>query len=556
MVARHRLLIALAALALVAAACNGEPVGDLEDPGDDIAETDPGDDVAEDAEDVDDAEDGEDVEHPENSITVVGGQADELDPSFYRTAASSAVLAVICESLYDYDMDAELIPRLASELPEPDGDGTTVTIPLRDDAVFNDGTQLDAEAVKTSLDRHREHEDSNRSGEVEIIESVDVVDEHTIQLSLSEPFGPLGATLAGPAGRIMSAAQLEELGDEFGDDPVCVGPFQFGDRPNQDTIVVERSEEYYGADEVSLDQITFQAIDDNAVAVNNLRSGEVHMTPVDPNNVGQVEEAGNLQVLTREGYGYRGLTVNLGLVDGMDEPVGEVEGPLAQDPRIREAFELALDKETIMEVVFDGMHAVACSAVAPHGPFGDANPECPGRDLERAQQLIEESDYDAPVEVDLMVTTGRDNQRVGELIQAMTEEAGFAVNLRVLEATTAIDQMVEGEYEMIYLGFGSGPDPDTAVYRMNHSEGGSNDSGVGAGPLDGQIDESLDRARTTFDQDERVELLREPLELILERRAIIYLFHPSHIVGTSGDLEGVELTPGGAPDFRKVRFTG
>lgn len=541
MSALHRNLIMLAALALVVAACGGEPVGDLEDPGDVTAE---------------DGATDDDAAPAGDSITVVGGQADELDPSFYRTAASSAILSTICESLYDYDMDAELIPRLASDLPEADEDGTTVTIPIREGALFNDGTELDAEAVKASLDRHREHEDSNRSGEVEIITSVDVVDEHTVELTLSEPFGPLAATLAGPAGRIMSPTQLDELGDEFGDDPVCVGPFQFVERPNQDTVVVERSEDYYGADEVSLEEITFQAIEDNAVAVNNLRSGEVDIAPVDPNNVGQVEDAGDLQVLVREGYGYRGLTINLGLVDGMEKPVGQVDTPLAQDPRVREAFELALDKETIMEVVFDGMHTVACTAVAPHGPFADANPECPGRDLDRAEQLIEESDYDPPIAVDLIVTTGRDNQRVGELVQSMAEEAGFEVNLEVMEATTAIDQMVEGDYEMFYLGFGSGPDPDTAVYRMNHSEGGSNDSGVGAGPLDDQIDEALDEARTTFDQDERMELLREPLELILERRAIIYLFHPSHIVGASGDLEGVELTPGGAPDFRRVRRTG
>lgn len=518
----HRFLVLLAALAVIASACNGEPAG-------------------------------EGGGGNGNSITVVTGEPDELDPTLYRTAASSGILSSICETLYDYDMEAELIPRLASDLPEPDEEGTTVTIPLRDGIVFNDGTDFDAEAVKTSLDRHREHEDSARSGEVEIIESVEVVDDHTIQLTLAEPFGPLAATLAGPPGRIMSPTQLDELGDDFGDDPVCVGPFEFAERPDQGTVVVEHADDYYDADQVELEQITYQAIEDNAVAVNNLRADEVDVSTVSPNNLEEAEQDDGVNVLTREGYGYQGLTINLGLVDGIEDPVGEVDTPLAQDPQLREAFELALDKEAINDVVFDGMHTVGCTAVAPHGPFGEANPECPGHDPQRAEQLIAESSYDPPVEVDLMVTTDPDAQRTGELVQSMAEEVGFDVNVRVLEATTAIDELVAGDYEMFLVGFGSGPDPDTAIYRMNHSEGGSNDSGVGAGPLDDQIDQGLDHARTAFEEDERIERLREPLELILERRAIIYLYHPSHIVGVSADLANTELTPGGMPDFRDLR---
>lgn len=555
-----RYLCSLALMALVTlmlGACAADPVGDLEEgttdvgTGDDAAEDDA--EVTEDgADDEAGAEDADDAAADGASITVAGDQADELDPTTARTAAASVILDTICYALYAYDTDAELQPRLATELPDTSDDGLTVTIGIRDDVTFNDGTPLDAEAVKISLDRHRELPDSARAGEMAIITDVEVVDEHTVELALEEPFAALGATLAGPPGRIMSPAQLEELGDDFGGDPVCAGPFKFAERPDQDRVIVERAEEFYDADEVQLDQIIFVAIDDNAVAVSNLRSGEVDVvSALAPVNLDDAEGDGNIEVFRRPGTGYVGFTINLGLVDGMDEPVGQVDTPIAQDPRLREAFELSLDRELINEIVYDGLHDVGCTAVSPNVPFAAANPECPERDVERAMELIEESDYDAPIEVDLMVSTDPDRMRIAELTQSMAAEAGFEVNVRSLEATTTIDEATAGDYEMWLIGFGGGPDPDTALYRMNHSQGGSNDSGVGFTDIDDEIDAALDATRTEPDQDARIELFREPLELIAERRAIIYLYHPSQIVGARDHLTGIELRPNGV-DFAQV----
>src|SRR5699024_499206 len=110
--------------------------------------------------------------------------------------------------------------------------------------------------------------------------------------------------------------QLDELGEDFGSDPVCVGPFSFVERPDQDRVVVEQSEHFYDADDVEVEQITFLSIEDNAVAVNNLRSGEVDISNVAPVNAEEVEGDGSLNILNRPGTGYVGFTVNLGLVDG------------------------------------------------------------------------------------------------------------------------------------------------------------------------------------------------------------------------------------------------
>ena len=565
-----RYLCVLAVFALMLTACAADPVGDLDD-GTADADTDADSDIADDDDDDtdgDDADTGNDDDagaeddgdadsggaDGDRSITVASAQADEMDPTTYATAAASAIMETFCWSLYVYDYDAELQPQLAADLPEFSEDGLTVTIPLREDALFNDGTELDAESVIISLERHLEHEESNRAGEIEVITGMEAVDEHTVELTLEEPFAPLTAQLSGPPGRIMSPAQLDEMGDDFADDPVCAGPFSFVDRPDQDVVIVEKSEHFWDADSVEIEEITYQVIDDNAVAVNNLLAGEIDVAAVSPTNLGEVEGNDEFQVINSPGVGYQGLTINLGRV-GEDNEIGDVDTPLAQEPLLREALELAIDKEAINEIVYDGLHTPACSVISPEVPFWDAVPECPERDVERAEELIAEAGFDAPVEISLLTSTDPDVQRVAELIQSMAGEAGFEVSVDAMESTTAIDTAGEGDFDTWLIGFGSGPDPDAPLHRYHHSEGTTN-YGIGVGPTDDEIDELLDATRAETEEADRVELLREPLELIAERRSIIYLYHPSHNLGARSDLTGLDLKPNGNPEYDQVGFSG
>ncbi|MFO7245044.1 MAG: ABC transporter substrate-binding protein, partial [Actinomycetes bacterium] len=130
---------------------------------------------------------------------------DVLDPSLARTYVGRIVFASLCDKLFDIDTAANIVPQLATGYTVSD-DGLTVTIDLRDDVVFHDGTPMDAEAVKYSLDRHKNLPGSNRASEIAQLESVTVVDEDTVELHLSEPFAPLIAQLADRAGMIVSPA--------------------------------------------------------------------------------------------------------------------------------------------------------------------------------------------------------------------------------------------------------------------------------------------------------------------------------------------------------------
>lgn len=520
MAGRRRLIAAAVALPVFAAGCTGQPASAPDEPeGQESFQ--------------DDAPAGEGGE-----LTVaLAEEPDALDPSIGRTFVGRIVFANMCEKLYDTDAELDVVPQLAAELPDISEDGKTVTIPIREGILFNDGTKLDAEAVKTSIERHQDITGSARSAELAPVESVKVVDPLTVQLNLSQPSAPLTALLADRSGMIMSPTQLEKLGDSFGDDPVCVGPFEFAERRAGDAIVLERAEDYYDADKVHLDKVTFSIIDQGPVRAANLRSGDVDIAErLDTTSLEQIEAEESLRLYEATSIGYQGITINVGNVDGIDKPFGEREAPIASDPRIREAFELAIDREAINDVVYGGRYEPSCSPIAPSSEFAPTDLDCGERDVEAAKALLEEAGVQTPVPVELTVSTDQTSVRLGQVIQELAKEAGFAVKAKPTEFVSALDLADAGEFDTFQIGWSGRVDPDGNIYDTHHSEGALNISGA----HDEDVDKLLEMGRTTVDTEQRKQIYADVIDAIRERRNIIYLYHENLFTGASADVVGLE----------------
>lgn len=484
-------------------------------------------------------------------ILALAEDPDALDPTLSRTLVAREVFVNMCEKLYDIDEDLQLIPQLAAELPELAEDGTSVTIRLRDDVVFNDGTPFDAQAVKTSLDRHRTLEGSARQGDLAAVESVAVVDPTTVTLTLSAPFAPLTAQLADRAGMIMSPTQLEKLGDEFGTDPVCVGPFGFVSRTPGNEIVLEKADDYYDADQVNLDSITFRIITDGNVRQANVKSGDVHVAErIAATDVAELENDPAVRLLSQDSLGYQGITINIGNVNGVGEPPGEVDTPLGSSAELREAFELALDRDVINQVVFAGKNQPGCTPLPPASPYHDASIECSSRDLEEAQRLISESGVETPIPVTLTIGNSPENLRLGQVIQSQVREAGFDLEVASTEFTSALDASDAGDFDTFQVGWSGRVDPDGNIYNFLHSGAPLNISGE-SNP---ELDDLLTQARLTDDEGERRELYSEAIRLAAEDRAIIYLYHPVNYLALAPDVVGVQYYADGLPRLKAAGF--
>src|SRR6266850_7492682 len=208
-------------------------------------------------------------------VVALNQDPDLLDPTLSRTYVGRIIFAHMCEKLYEIDETLRISPQLAAALPTISDAGKTVTIKLRSGVKFNDGTAMNAEAVKFSLDRHREMKGSNRRSELDHVTVVEVVDPTTIRLRLKNPLSPLVAILTDRAGMPVSPAAAQKLGEKFGTAPVCVGPWQFVERIPQDRIVLERSPHYFDPSQAKFDRIVFRIIPDDNVRLANLRSGDI-----------------------------------------------------------------------------------------------------------------------------------------------------------------------------------------------------------------------------------------------------------------------------------------
>jgi peptide/nickel transport system substrate-binding protein len=201
---------------------------------------------------------------------------DVLDPTLGRTYVGRIVFSSICDKLFDIDEKMNVEPQLSTG-HETSADGLTVTIKLRSGVKFHDGEPLDAEAVKFNIERHINTAGSFRKTEIGQISSVDVLNDTTVRLNLSQPLVPLLAALTDRAGMMVSPKAARALGDKFGTRPVCAGPYRFVERVAQGKIALERFADYWDRSNIHIDRVEFVPILDSTARLASLRSGDLQM---------------------------------------------------------------------------------------------------------------------------------------------------------------------------------------------------------------------------------------------------------------------------------------
>jgi peptide/nickel transport system substrate-binding protein len=486
------------------------------------------------------------------TLTIaLSSEPDRLDPTQSRSFYSRYVFSTMCEKLYDIDQDTNIVPQLATALPEVSPDGLTVTIPLREGVRFADGTAMDPQAVVTTFERNLTMSGSGRRNELGPITSVEPQGANAVVVHLSQPFAPLTAALADRAGMIMSPAALQQLGDNFGTTPVCVGPFRFENRVAQNSIDVVRDPNYYDADRVHLDRITYRIITDPSIRAANLRSGDAQVADsLSTQDVPSLRTAPGLTVLESNSLGYQGITFNVGNVAGLDNPKGDIGTPLANDPRVRQAFELAIDREGLAQTVWGGLFSPACSPISPDTIYSsDAAQACTPHDPAAARALLEEAGVQIPYPISMITSNNSDQLRLAQALQALVAEGGFDLQIQPVEYSALLDQQDRGDFEMLQLGWSGRIDPDNNIANYLSSTGGQNVAGYS----DPALDALLTQARTSTDQADRVRLYGDVVTAIHAADPIVYLYRERNLTGVTDAVSGVQVFPDG---ILRVAFAG
>jgi len=482
---------------------------------------------------------------------ALSAEPDFLDPTLAGSFYSRYVFNAMCEKLYDLNSDVRIVPQLAASMPTASDQGKTVTIKLRTGVKFADGTTMDASAVKTSLERDLNDPQSARVTELGPITSIDAPDASTVVIHLKTPFAPLTAALADRAGMVMSPTQLKKLGNKFGNDPVCVGPFKFSDRVPQNSITLVKDPNYYDADKVHLDKIVYRIITDSAIRAANLKSGDVQVADtVGTDDVSSIKSDSNLSMLESSSLGYQGITFNIGNTNGVGKPPVQVDAPYAKDPRIRQAFEYAVDREALVKTVFDGQFDTACGPVSPETEYtSPAVQKCRSYDPDKSKQLLQQAGVPVPYKLNMLVTNTPQTLQLAQALQAMVKDGGFELKLQPLEFTTLLEQQDEGKFQVLQLGWSGRVDPDANITNFIGTQGSLNVAGY-SNP---KVDNLLAQARETQDVAARAKLYGEVQTQTQKDNPLIYLYRQRNLTGISKDVSGVQVYADG---IIRVAFAG
>ena len=465
---------------------------------------------------------------------------DVLDPTLARTFVGRIVFAALCDKLFDIDEKLNIVPQLASSY-EWSADSKALTLKVRPGVTFHDGEKLDAAAVKYNIERHKTLPGSNRRGELALVTTVDVLDPMTVRLNLSAPFAPLLAQLADRAGMMVSPKAAQEAGDKFGVKPVCSGPFRFVERVAQDRIVLERYPNYWNKGDIHLEKIVYLPIVDSTVRLANLKSGQLDFIErMAPSDVPGLKSDSRFRISKITEIGYQGVTINTGKSDLAQK------NPLGKDPRVREAFELALDREGIVQVVMEGEAAVGNQWVAPDNTYYAKNVPIPKRDVAKAKALLAEAGVPNP-SVTLMTPTTSDAQKIAQVVQSMVKEAGFDVKIQSTEFATSLNMADKGDFEAYVLAWSGRADPDGNLYSFDGCKQPLNYAGY----CDAQTDALLAQSRSTRDPAERKKVFEQIAARVLKERPIVYLYHRNWLWAYNAKLGGVRNVPDGL-----LRVTG
>lgn len=459
---------------------------------------------------------------------------DILDPTRARTFVGRIVFAALCDKLFDLDEKLNIVPMLATG-HEWSADHKSLTLKLRQGVTFHDGEKLDAAAVKFNLERHKSLPGSNRRGELAVMTGVDVIDPQTVRVNLSAPFAPLLAVLTDRSGMMVSPKAAQALGEKFGAAPVCSGPFKFVERVAQDRIVVERHPNYWNKGQIHFERITYLPIPDATVRLANLRSGQLDFIErLAPSDVPGLKGDSRFSVAKIVEIGYQGITINVGKSDVAQK------NPLGKDARVREALELALDRQGIVQVAMDGQADPGNQWVAPTNRYYGRSASMPKRDVARAKKLLAEAGVPNP-SFTLMTPTTSDAQRIAQVVQAMAKEAGFDIRIQSTEFATSLNMADKGQFEAYVLAWSGRADPDGNLHTMLSCKGPTNYAGY----CKPEVEQLITESRTSLDPAKRAQAYDRIAAQVQKDRPIVYLFHRHWLWAHNAKLGGLRTVPDG-----------
>lgn len=493
---------------------------------------------------------------PRDGGTVIrrlDSECKTLNWVLYTTAYELFVLRHIYDPVIDYDVNGNLVPVLAAELPTVSDDHLRITIKLRPDAHWADGVPITANDIKFTLDKVRDPKIPaiNKAPYFEKLDHLEVVDDHTVTFVWKEAFAPA----------IFAITQLWPIPEHIygkGDfltnpanrKPVGSGPFKLDMWESGQYISLVRDPNYW-SDKAHLDRIIFKVVEDDAVALNMLKAGELdEMRATQGQWEKQMADPEFQAHFRKVDYyfpGYNFVTYNC-------------RSEWFSDKRVRKAMTLLFDRESVNTKIYSGYARLVSGPFYINSWAYDKTVKPLPFDPPAAKTLLQaagwkDSDHDGILdkggkrfEFELNVIAGSATaSQFSQLLQEECGKAGIRINIRSLEGSSFFDRIDKGEFDAAMLGWRLDFDPDcfdtfsstmTPPAGLNHGFYKNT-----------RVDSLLVLGRKEFDQNKRAEIYHQVHRLIAEDQPYTFVNAVPDKRPIARKIQGIQISPMGPYDF-------
>jgi ABC-type transport system substrate-binding protein len=462
-----------------------------------------------------------------------------FDPHRGASGSDHMYLYPVFDTLVRFDEKLNPKPGLAESWETPDP--KTLVLKLRRGVKFHDGTPFNAEAVRFNLARAQDKTISSMSSELVSVQEVEVVNEYTVRLRLKAPDASLILAFTDRAGMMISPTAVQKLGDQFGRTPVGAGEYRMARWQPGSEVRLERFADYYEPGRPYLDAIVFKIIPDADTRVSALRSGQVDfIMEVPAQDFAGLKGERNLRALEGPTLAYWRVFLNT------------AKAPLEKKP-VREAMNLALDRQTLLKTIIFGLGEVVASPF-PAGYWAN-NPALKPwpYDPVRAKAKLAEAGLPNGFSMDMVLEPTPEHVRRAEAIQAQWGAVGIKVDLKPMELAKGVQSFFRGkEVAAANYRWTGRPDPDQSVRAMFHSTGFYNPGGLKVP----RVEELMDQAKATYKLEERRRLYQQVSEVVQQEAMDIGIYVASSLEAMSGTVQGYQQNFLGKPVFRGVWLQG
>ncbi len=475
---------------------------------------------------------GSDSEPRVNELVfALRSSAIQLDPRLATDHSSSLVLQLVVSGLVTRSPNGEFLPDLAESWEILDDD-RRYRFHLRSGVTFHDGRPFSSRDVVYTFRSILDGEVTTaKRGAFPLLESVEAVDDLTVDFVMSQPYGAMLGNLTPYVGIVPDGSDPEE----YNRAPIGTGPFRVVER-QPDRVVVEAFDDYWDG-RPRLDRVIYRDIPDATVRALELRKGSVHLVvnELSPDVVGDFRDDPRFRVVESPGSNYAYVGIH------MEDPI------LSQQP-VRQAIAHALNREQILRSIWRGLGVVTETMMRPGHWAHHPDLERVEFDPERAKQLLDEAGYPDPEGPEprfrLTFKTSTDETFLlqAQIIQAMLGDVGIEVEIRSHEFATFYNDIKQGNFQLFSLVWTGAVDPD--IYSLTlHSErippAGANRGRYRNAEFDRMVDEGARRALP----EDRLPFYLRAQEILADELPYISLHVRANVAVMPAELEGYENYP-------------